>query len=145
VRRELRDWLRRLHDEVHVTTVFVTHDQEEALEVSDEIVVINHSRIEQVGTPADLYDKPSNDFVMEFLGPVTTPHGRLVRPHDVEIFAEQVDHSVAASVTRMQRIGFEVRAELDTGAEQPWAQLTRGQAELLELAPGSRVWVRSLD
>jgi sulfate/thiosulfate transport system ATP-binding protein len=145
VRRELRDWLRRLHDEVHVTTVFVTHDQEEALEVSDEIVVINHGRIEQVGTPADLYDKPSNDFVMEFLGPVTTLHGRLVRPHDVEIFAEQVHHSVAASVTRMQRIGFEVRAELDTGAEQPWAQLTRGQAELLELAPGSRVWVRSLD
>ncbi len=72
VRRELRDWLRRLHDEVHVTTVFVTHDQEEALEVSDEIVVINHGRIEQVGTPADLYDKPANDFVMEFLGPVTT-------------------------------------------------------------------------
>ena len=84
VRRELRDWLRRLHDEVHVTTVFVTHDQEEALEVSDEIVVINHGRIEQVGTPADLYDKPANEFVMEFLGPVTTLGGRLVRPHDIE-------------------------------------------------------------
>jgi sulfate transport system ATP-binding protein len=145
VRRELRDWLRRLHDEVHVTTVFVTHDQEEALEVSDEIVVINQGHIEQVGTPADLYDKPSNDFVMEFLGPVTTLHGRMVRPHDVEIFTEHVDHSVPASVTRLQRIGFEVRAELDTGTEQPWAQLTRGQAELLELAPGSRVWIRSLD
>ena len=88
VRRELRDWLRRLHDEVHVTTVFVTHDQEEALEVSDEIVVINHGRIEQVGTPADLYDKPANDFVMEFLGPVTRLGGRLVRPHDIEMFTD---------------------------------------------------------
>ena len=72
VRKELRDWLRRLHDEVHVTTVFVTHDQEEALEVSDEIVVINDGRIEQVGSPDELYDKPANDFVMSFLGPVTT-------------------------------------------------------------------------
>ncbi len=77
VRKELRDWLRRLHDEVHVTTVFVTHDQEEALEVADELVVINHGRIEQVGTPDDLYDKPANEFVMSFLGPVT----RLGEPH----------------------------------------------------------------
>src|ERR1044071_5004938 len=75
VRKELRDWLRRLHDEVHVTTVFVTHDQEEALEVADEIVVINQGRVEQVGTPDDLYDKPANDFVMSFLGPVTTLNG----------------------------------------------------------------------
>ena len=71
VRKELRDWLRRLHDEVHVTTVFVTHDQEEALEVSDEIVVINEGRIEQIGAPDELYDTPANDFVMSFLGPVT--------------------------------------------------------------------------
>ena len=80
VRKELRDWLRRLHDEVHVTTVFVTHDQEEALEVADEIVVINDGRIEQVGTPDELYDEPANDFVMSFLGPVTRLDGRLVRP-----------------------------------------------------------------
>ena len=73
VRKELRDWLRRLHDEVHVTTVFVTHDQEEALEVADEIVVINDGRIEQIGTPDQLYDEPASDFVMSFLGPVTTP------------------------------------------------------------------------
>src|SRR6478736_544391 len=85
VRRELRDWLRRLHDEVHVTTVFVTHDQEEALEVSDEIVVINDGRIEQIGSPDELYDKPLNNFVMSFLGPVTTFDGRLVRPHDIEV------------------------------------------------------------
>jgi sulfate transport system ATP-binding protein len=142
VRRELREWLRRLHDDVHVTTVFVTHDQEEALEVSDEIVVINHGRIEQVGSPSELYDKPANDFVMEFLGPVTTLGGRLVRPHDLEIFHDRVDNAVEAEVTKLQRIGFEVRAELNTGAEQPWAQLTRGQAEALELTIGSRVWVR---
>jgi sulfate transport system ATP-binding protein len=145
VRRELRDWLRRLHDEVHVTTVFVTHDQEEALEVSDEIVVINHGRIEQVGTPADLYDKPANEFVMEFLGPVTKLGDRLVRPHDVELFPLQVDGSVPGEVTRLQRIGFEVRAELRVGDQTPWAQLTRGQAESLQLAEGSRVWVRAAD
>ncbi|HEY2298417.1 MAG TPA: TOBE-like domain-containing protein [Jatrophihabitans sp.] len=143
VRRELRDWLRRLHDEVHVTTVFVTHDQEEALEVSDEIVVINQGRIEQVGSPAELYDKPANDFVMEFLGPVTTLGGRMIRPHDVEIFNRQNDGTVPASVERMQRIGFEVRAELQIGDERPWAQLTRGQAEGLELTEGAKVWVRA--
>jgi sulfate transport system ATP-binding protein len=143
VRRELRDWLRRLHDDVHVTTVFVTHDQEEALEVADEIVVINHGRIEQVGSPADLYDKPANDFVMEFLGPVTTLGGRLVRPHDIELTPHHVDGSVEAEVTRLQRIGFEVRAELRAGDETPWAQMTRGQAEHLELAEGTRVWVRA--
>ena len=143
VRRELRDWLRRLHDEVHVTTVFVTHDQEEALEVSDEIVVINQGKVEQVGSPADLYDKPANDFVMEFLGPVTTLGGRMVRPHDVEIFSRPVENTVAAKIVRMQRIGFEVRAELEVGDERPWAQLTRGQAEGLELAEGAPVWVRA--
>ena len=145
VRRELRAWLRRLHDEVHVTTVFVTHDQEEALEVSDEIVVINHGRIEQVGAPADLYDKPANDFVMEFLGPVTSLDGRLVRPHDLEVFAEPAERAVPAEVTRIQRIGFEVRAELRTADDELWAQLTRGQAEGLALTGGSRVWVRPPD
>src|SRR6187431_1114823 len=85
VRKELRDWLRRLHDEVHVTTVFVTHDQEEALEVADEIVVINEGRVEQVGTPDQLYDEPANDFVMGFLGEITTLHGHLIRPHDIHI------------------------------------------------------------
>ena len=97
VRKELRDWLRRLHDEVHVTTVFVTHDQEEALEVSDEIVVINDGRIEQIGSPDELYDKPRNDFVMCFLGPVTTFDGRLVRPHDVELFPT---HTAGATPAR---------------------------------------------
>src|SRR3954449_4166395 len=108
VRKELREWLRRLHDEVHVTTLFVTHDQEEALEVSDELVVINDGRIEQVGTPDELYDKPANQFVMSFLGPVTTLGGRLVRPHDIEIFTTAAPDTTPATVTRLQRVGFEV-------------------------------------
>ena len=142
VRKELRDWLRRLHDERHVTTVFVTHDQEEALEVSDEIVIINHGRIEQVGSPDELYDKPDNDFVMSFLGPVTRLGDRLVRPHDLEIFTEHVDDGIAAEVTRVQRAGFQVRADFRVEGSEPWAQLTRGQADALNLRPGSRVWVR---
>jgi sulfate transport system ATP-binding protein len=140
VRKELRDWLRRLHDEVHVTTVFVTHDQEEALEVSDEIVVINEGRIEQVGSPDELYDKPANEFVMSFLGPVTTLAGQLVRPHDIEVFAEPVSGAVPAKVERLRRIGFEVRAELEDGT---WIQLTRGQSDSLNLIPGNTYWVRS--
>ena len=146
VRKELRDWLRRLHDEVHVTTVFVTHDQEEALEVSDEIVVINHGRIEQVGSPTDLYDHPKNDFVMRFLGPVTELGGRLVRPHDVEVFTDPATETIEASITRLLRVGFEVRAELSVGtpdgAEESWVQLTRGQAEHLNLEVGDKVWLR---
>jgi len=143
VRKELRDWLRRLHDEVHVTTVFVTHDQEEALEVSDEIVVINDGRVEQVGTPDDLYDKPANPFVMSFLGPVTTLSDRLVRPHDIEVFNAPAADGVAAKVVRLQRVGFEVRAEMETGAvDSTTVQLTRGQSEALGLTEGSPVWLQ---
>jgi len=142
VRKELRDWLRRLHDEVHVTTLFVTHDQEEALEVSDELVVINNGRIEQIGSPDDLYDHPANDFVMSFLGPVTSLGGRLVRPHDIDVFATAEPGSIPATVTRLQRIGFEVRAELDAEDSQPWVQLTRGQAEGLGLKVGDEAWLR---
>jgi sulfate transport system ATP-binding protein len=142
VRKELRDWLRRLHDEMHVTTLFVTHDQEEALEVSDRLVVINHGRIEQVGSPTDLYDKPANDFVMSFLGPVTRLEGKLVRPHDIDVFSEPTEGAVQSTVTRLQRIGFEVRAELQAGASTPWVQLTRGQADALHLTEGALVWLR---
>jgi sulfate transport system ATP-binding protein len=144
VRKELRDWLRRLHDEMHVTTLFVTHDQEEALEVSDEIVVINQGRIEQVGSPDELYDRPANDFVMSFLGPVTTLSGRLVRPHDIEVLLSPVTEAVPAEVTRLQRVGFEVRVELRTNGDDEsstWVQLTRGQSESLNLTDGSRVWL----
>jgi len=143
VRKELRDWLRRLHDEMHVTTLFVTHDREEALEVSDRLVVINSGRIEQVGSPTELYDKPSNDFVMSFLGPVTRLDGRLVRPHDIDIFTEPADGAVRGTVLRLQRIGFEVRAELEAGTSRPWVQLTRGQAESLRIAAGTTVWLRA--
>src|SRR3954468_17633934 len=142
VRKELRSWLRRLHDEVHVTTVFVTHDQEEALEVADELVVINHGRVEQVGGPNDLYDRPANEFVMEFLGPVTRLHGQLLRPHDIDVFGSPQPGTFPARVDRLQRVGFEVRADLVSGDSPFWVQLTPGQVEALELGPGSDVWVR---
>jgi sulfate transport system ATP-binding protein len=144
VRKELRDWLRRLHDEVHVTTVFVTHDQEEALEVADEIVVINKGRVEQTGSPNDLYDHPANDFVMGFLGPVTRLGGHLVRPHDIEVLTAESAGAARAEVVRLVRIGFEVRAELrsDSEAGNTAVQLTRGQADALDLRAGSTVWLR---
>jgi sulfate transport system ATP-binding protein len=142
VRKELRDWLRRLHDEMHVTTVFVTHDQEEALEVSDSLVVINNGRIEQVGSPNEIYDHPANDFVMGFLGPVTRLGAHLVRPHDIEVLTSDSAGSTQAKITRLTRIGFEVRAEFEAGDSQPWVQLTRGQADGLDLAEGSVVWLR---
>src|SRR5919112_826552 len=109
VRKELRAWLRRLHEQVHVTTVFVTHDQEEAMEVADSIVVMADGKVEQVGSPDDLYDAPANDFVMSFLGPVTRLGGRLVRPHDLELFAEPGLGTSVARVERVTRLGFEVR------------------------------------
>jgi sulfate/thiosulfate transport system ATP-binding protein len=142
VRKELRDWLRRLHDEVHVTTVFVTHDQEEALEVSHEIVVINNGRIEQTGSPNDVYDYPANDFVMSFLGPVTRLGDRLVRPHDIEVLDTDAVGAVPGEVLRLVRVGFEVRAELRSDGSNPWVQLTRGQADVLDLQPGRTVWLR---
>ncbi|MEO6503933.1 MAG: sulfate ABC transporter ATP-binding protein [Jatrophihabitantaceae bacterium] len=148
VRKELRDWLRRLHDEVHVTTVFVTHDQEEALEVADSLVVINHGRIEQVGSPNELYDHPVNDFVMGFLGPVTRLGDHLVRPHDIEVLTADSAGATPASVRRLTRVGFQVRVELHvTNGSQPGefdtaVQLTRGQADALDLQVGSRVWLR---
>ncbi|MCU1358111.1 MAG: sulfate transporter, ATPase subunit [Acidimicrobiales bacterium] len=148
VRKELRDWLRRLHDEVHVTTVFVTHDQEEALEVSDEIVVINDGRIEQVGGPDDLYDRPANDFVMSFLGPVTRLGGVLVRPHDLEVYAaDPGPGAVAGTVARVVRVGFEVRVDVSVGgdASEPPVQvvLTRTEALRLGLEEGKAVWVKA--
>ncbi len=85
VRAELREWLRRLHDEVHVTTLLVTHDQEEALSIADNIAVMDNAHIEQVGDPRELYDRPRNPFVMGFLGPVAELDGTLVRPHDIAI------------------------------------------------------------
>jgi len=145
VRKELREWLRRLHDEVHVTTVFVTHDQEEALEVADEIVVINDGRIEQVGTPDQLYDEPESDFVMSFLGPVTTLQGRLVRPHDIEIYLSNEDpKAVSGHIVRLLRVGFEVRLTVELEQEQHdlvEVTVTRATQRHLGLEEGARIWV----
>ncbi|MCC5581957.1 TOBE-like domain-containing protein [Microtetraspora sp. AC03309] len=142
VRKELRTWLRRLHDEVHVTTVFVTHDQEEAIEVADTIVVLADGAVEQVGSPGDVYDNPANPFVMRFLGPVTEIGGSLVRPHDIEITADPRPGSSEATVARVVRLGFEVRVELQIGDRDAWVQVTRGVAEQLALNPGDTVNVR---
>jgi len=147
VRKELRDWLRRLHDEVRVTTVFVTHDQEEALEVADSIVVINQGRIEQIGAPDELYDAPANDFVMSFLGDVTTLNGRLIRPHDLEITSlPSGADSVEATISRVLRIGFETRVTLlsDSG-EVVTVEMTRTHANRLGLAEGGTVFVTPIE
>lgn len=146
VRKELRDWLRRLHDEVHVTTVFVTHDQEEALEVADEIVVINDGRVEQVGTPDELYDAPANDFVMSFLGDVTTLGGQLIRPHDIDVTTTPTGpDSVEGTVSRVLRIGFEVRLSVLTDiGEVVTVELTRTNARRLGVEEGSTVFLSAV-
>ena len=143
VRKELRDWLRRLHDEIPVTTVFVTHDQEEALEVADEIVVINEGRIEQVGSPDDLYDRPANDFVMSFLGPVTRLDGALVRPHDIVATTHDPGHgALVGTVQRTVRVGFEVRCDVLVDDEAVQVVVTRAEARSLDITAGSTLWLR---
>ncbi|MFD6389580.1 sulfate/molybdate ABC transporter ATP-binding protein [Nocardia sp. NPDC055029] len=157
VRTDLRKWLRRLHDEVHVTTVLVTHDQEEALDVADRIAVMNKGRIEQVGSPEDVYDRPANEFVMSFLGAVARLNGHLVRPHDIRVgrdpsmaMAEHEGTAESAGVTRatverIVRLGFEVRLELRNAAtgDQFAAQVTRGDAAALHLSEGETVYARA--
>jgi sulfate/thiosulfate transport system ATP-binding protein len=144
VRKELRRWLLRLHDEMHVTTIFVTHDQEEALELADSIVVMNGGRVEQVAPPRELYDRPANAFVMSFVGPVNRIGESWVRPHDVELRLEPSGSAHEAQVERIVRLGFETRVELvrDDG-ERLHAQLTRNQAEELELEAGDIVYLRT--
>lgn len=157
VREDLRAWLRRLHDEVHVTTVLVTHDQSEALDVADRIAVLNKGRIEQVGSPTTVYDEPANAFVMSFLGAVSSLNGALVRPHDIrvgrnpEMAIASSDDSiqaagvVRATIDRIVMLGFEVRVELTSAADKtPFtAQITRGDAEALGLKEGDTVYVRA--
>jgi len=143
VRQELRAWLRRLHDEVHVTTVFVTHDQEEAMEVADRIVVMNHGRIEQVGGPRDLYEHPANAFVMGFVGPVARLGELFIRPHDIQLRRQPDGTTSEAMVERLVHLGFEVRADLLLGdGQRVAAQLSREDADELELAQGQIVFVR---
>jgi sulfate/thiosulfate transport system ATP-binding protein len=144
VRVELRQWLLRLHDEMHVTTIFVTHDQEEALELADSIVVMNRGRVEQVAPPRRLYDEPANEFVMSFVGPVNKLDDAWVRPHDIELGHEPNGSTREAQIERIVRLGFETRVELvrDDG-ERLYAQLTRNEAEELELERGDIVYVRA--
>jgi sulfate/thiosulfate transport system ATP-binding protein len=143
VRAELREWLTRLHDVVHVTTVFVTHDQEEAMEVADQIAVMNRGRLEQVGTPRELYDRPANEFVMRFVGDANEVGGALVRPHDIELLPEMSNGALEAMIVRVTMLGRDAKVELhdSTGVELV-AILTRDRFEELELWRGQTVWIR---
>ena len=142
VRTELRQWLRRLHDEVHVTTIFVTHDQEEAMDVAEQIVVLNEGAVEQAGKPTDLYDHPETEFVMSFVGTTNRIGSKLVRPHDVQIGHVRSEGSVEAMIDRIVHLGFENRIEMTLGDGSPLlAQLTRAQVEELELAESQIVYV----
>ena len=143
VRAELRDWLRRLHEEVHVTTVFVTHDQEEAMEVADQLAVLNHGVVEQVGSPRELYEEPASDFVMSFVGPTTRIGERRLRPHDLELLLLPDEGAAEAMIERIVHLGFEVRVELVRGAgDRLVAQATRERVEELELERGQILYVR---
>jgi len=143
VRGELREWLRRLHEEIHVTTIFVTHDQEEAMEVAEQIVVMNKGRIEQAGTPRELYESPRNEFVMSFIGPVNRLGDTFLRPHDIQILADADSSTSEALVQRVVHLGFEVRVELTLhDGRDIWAQVTRESAEQLELKEGQILAVR---
>ena len=144
VRVELREWLLHLHDEMHVTTIFVTHDQEEALELADSVVVMNKGRVEQVAGPRQLYDEPANEFVMSFVGPVNRLDDGWVRPHDVELGHEPNGSTREAQVLRVVRLGFETRVELERDdGQRLHAQLTRDEADELELRDGDIVYLRT--
>ncbi len=161
VRKELRRWLRRLHDEMHVTSVFVTHDQDEAMEVADRVVVMNHGKVEQQGSPDEVYDHPATPFVLRFLGDVNLFHGRVghgvvagegdvsyVRPHELEIVAQPGEDTWPVTLAQTLTVGPATRIEFkrdgDDGyvdVELPrerWAVLR----EQLQLAPGARVHLR---
>jgi sulfate transport system ATP-binding protein len=159
VRKELRRWLRRLHDELHIASVFVTHDQEEALEVADRVAIMNHGRIEQVGTPLDVYDNPANAFVYQFIGDVNLFHQRsetanppadipsspaaFVRPHELDLSRHAAGRSdaVVATVRYIGAAGPVVRLELqreDTGSSLD-AEISRERFRELNLSVGDKV------
>jgi sulfate/thiosulfate transport system ATP-binding protein len=143
VRKELRSWLRRLHDDVHVTTIFVTHDQEEAMDIAKQLVVMNNGRIEQSGTATELYERPANEFVMGFVGEVSRLGEHLVRPHDIDVLMQPNGKTEEAMVERIVSLGFEIRVELALpDGSDIWAQLTREEAEQLELHEGQIVYVQ---
>jgi sulfate transport system ATP-binding protein len=143
VRKDLRAWLRNLHDETGVTTIFVTHDQEEAMDVAGQLVVMNEGRVEQSGSADDLYDHPANEFVMSFVGEVNRLGEHFVRPHDMSVSLDRDDGAEEALVQRIVALGFEIRVEfvLADGTEA-WAQLTRAELQKLELREGQIVYLR---
>ncbi len=142
VRAELRDWLRQLHDVVHVTTVFVTHDQEEAMEISDQIAVINHGRLEQVGSPRELYDDPATEFVMTFVGDAQPIGNVLVRPHDLELLPEPTDGAIEAMIVRVTLLGRDAKVELhDAAGAEVVALMTRDEFESAGFWRGQNVWL----
>ncbi len=141
VRAELRDWLRRLHEEVHVTTVFVTHDQEEAMEVADRVAVLDHGRLEQVGAPAELYDEPASEFVLRFVGDAVRLGPHLVRPHEIVLRRWPSDGAVEVEIERIAVLGADARVDLaDGGGERLTARLRRDELEDLDLTRGEIVW-----
>jgi sulfate/thiosulfate transport system ATP-binding protein len=143
VRKDLRTWLRRLHDEMHVTTIFVTHDQEEAMDVAEQLVVMNDGRVEQSGSADDLYEHPANEFVMSFVGEVNRLGDHFVRPHDMDVVLEADENTEEAMVQRIVALGFEVRVELVLGdGTEVWAQLTRAELQKLELREGQIAYLR---
>ncbi|HSC80711.1 MAG TPA: sulfate ABC transporter ATP-binding protein [Chitinolyticbacter sp.] len=166
VRKELRRWLRRLHDEMHITSVFVTHDQEEALEVADRVVVMNKGRIEQSGTPAEVYDAPATPFVYQFLGDVNLFHSRVhegwaevggtrfaapeagdkaviyVRPHEIDLARSASNDALAGIVTHVRLLGATVRLEVKTDAHEALeVELTRERYQAERWAVGDAVWL----
>ena len=145
VRKELRAWLRRLHDETQTTTVIVTHDQEEAMEVADEVVVMNRGRVEQVAAPRELYERPANEFVMTFIGHANRLDDAFVRPHDLELTLEPNGSTREVMIERTVHLGSVVRVDLVREDGEPLSvQLTPDEAERLELARGQIVYVRPI-
>ena len=157
VRKELRRWLRRLHDEVHVTSVFVTHDQDEAMEVADRVVVMNHGKVEQQGSPDQVYDHPATPFVLQFLGDVNLFHGRVeqgegevryVRPHELEIVAEAGADTWAVTLAQTLTVGPQTRLEFRRDGDEGFidVELPRERWTVLRdqmrLTPGARVHLR---
>jgi sulfate transport system ATP-binding protein len=143
VRKDLRTWLRRLHDEMHVTTIFVTHDQEEAMDVAEQLVVMNEGGVEQSGTADELYEQPANEFVMSFVGEVNRLGEHFVRPHDMAVVLDPDEGTVEAMVQRIVALGFEIRVEFTLGdGTEVWAQLTRSELQKLELREGQIVYLR---
>ena len=144
VRAELREWLRRLHEETHTTTVIVTHDQDEAMEVADEVAVMSQGRIEQVGTPREVYERPENEFVMTFVGHAHRIGDAFVRPHDLEVTLEPNGATREVMIERIVHFGFSVRIDLvDAEGERLSVETTRDNAELLELETGQIVYVEA--